>query len=75
MIEIIHCPTERMIAYYFAKPLKESLLRKMRDIIMGIDPFPMEEHVGEKEINATGNEPSVNHPSGDVDNRNEPWVN
>ena len=44
-IELIQCPTERMIADYFTKPLQGSLFRKMRDIIIGITNFPEEESV------------------------------
>ena len=44
-IELKHCPTERMIADYFTKPLQGSLFRKMRDIIMGVTSFPVEERV------------------------------
>ena len=35
-IELIHFPIERMVADYYTKPLQGSLLRKMRDIVMGI---------------------------------------
>ena len=45
-IELIHCSTERMIADYFTKPLQGSLFKKMRDILMGLAPFPEEERVG-----------------------------
>ena len=45
-IEVKHCPTERMIADYFPKPLQGSLSKKMKDILMGLDPFPDEERVG-----------------------------
>jgi len=45
-IELVHCPTERMIADYFTKPLQGSLFKKMRDILMGLAPFPEEERVG-----------------------------
>ena len=65
-IDIVHCPTERMIADYFTKPLQGSLFRKMRDIIMGLAPFPAEERVGKKEIMATGNEASVTRSYADV---------
>ena len=44
-IELRHCPTERMIADYFTKPLQGSLFRKMRDIIMGVTLFPVEKRV------------------------------
>ena len=40
-IELKHCPTERMIADYFTKPLQGKLFRKLRDIIMGLSPFPI----------------------------------
>ena len=48
-IELRHCPTERMIADFYTKPLQGSLFEKMRDIIMGLAPFPDEERVGEDE--------------------------
>ena len=35
-----------MVADYYTKPLQGSLFRKMRDIVMGITPFPDEERVG-----------------------------
>ena len=34
-INIIYCPTERMIADYFTKPLQGALFKKLRDVIMG----------------------------------------
>ena len=49
-IELIHCPMETMIAYFYRKPLNGSLFRKLRDIVMGLAPFPVEEHVGENSI-------------------------
>ena len=45
-IELIHCPTERMIADYYTKPLQRSLFNKMRNIVMDLTPFPDEERVG-----------------------------
>ena len=44
-IELLHCPTERMIADYYTKPLQGALFRKFRDILMGLAPFPDEERV------------------------------
>ena len=35
-IILIHCPTERMIADFFTKPLQGKLFFKFRDVIMGI---------------------------------------
>ena len=45
-IDVKHCPTERMIADFFTKPLQGKLFRYLRDIVMGLAPFPMEERVG-----------------------------
>ena len=45
-IIILHCPTERMLADFYTKPLQGSLFVKIRDIIMGLAPIPMEECVG-----------------------------
>ena len=33
-IEVKHCPTKRMMANYYTKPLQGSLFKNMRDIIM-----------------------------------------
>jgi hypothetical protein len=59
-IEPMHCPTERMIADFFTKPLQGALCRKMRDIIMGLSPFPVEECVEKNHKNATMDK--VNNP-------------
>jgi len=48
-IQIRHCPTERMIADYFTKPLQGKLFVILRDQIMGISDTPMEERVGNNE--------------------------
>lgn len=34
-INIVHCPTEVMLADFFTKPLQGSLFRKFRDVILG----------------------------------------
>jgi len=34
-INIIHCPTESIVADYFTKPIQGSLFEKLRDVIMG----------------------------------------
>ena len=44
-IDIQHCPTERMIADFYTKPLQGKLFRFMRDILMGLAPMPTEECV------------------------------
>jgi hypothetical protein len=38
-INLIHCPTAKMIADYFTKPLQGSLFVKFRDVVMGITHF------------------------------------
>ena len=47
-ITVTHCPTERMIADYFTKPLLGKLFTVMRDAIMGITPYPSKERVEDK---------------------------
>ena len=37
-LSIKYCPTEDMVSDYFTKPLQGALFRKMRDLIMNIDP-------------------------------------
>jgi hypothetical protein len=54
-IDIQHCRTNIMLADYYTKPLQGSLFKKMRDIIMGISPYPIEERVGNN-ISPIGNE-------------------
>ena len=49
-IELRHCRTERMIADFLTKPLQGTHFTRMRDIIMGQCPFPVEERVENYEI-------------------------
>ena len=44
-IDLRHCRTEIMLADFLTKPLQGSVFRMMRDIIMGVTPFPIEERV------------------------------
>ena len=53
-IELQHCPTERMIADYFTKPLQGSLFKQLRDQIMGKTKIPIEERVGNQIETKTG---------------------
>ena len=39
-----------MIADYYTKPLQGALFRKMRNIVMGLAPFPAEERVDSNRI-------------------------
>lgn len=34
-IEVVYCPTEKMIADFFTKPLQGNLFRKFRDVVLG----------------------------------------
>ena len=34
-IEVEYCPTEKMLADFFTKPLQGSLFRKFRDVVLG----------------------------------------
>jgi hypothetical protein len=34
-IKVEYCPTEKMIADFFTKPLQGNLFRKFRDVVMG----------------------------------------
>ena len=47
VIDLKHCKTEIMLVNFLTKPPQGSLLRRTRDIIMGITPFPGEERVGD----------------------------
>jgi hypothetical protein len=35
-IDVVYCPTAKMLADFFTKPLQGSLFRKFRDVIMGL---------------------------------------
>ena len=56
-----HCPTERMIADYFTKPLQGNLFTTLRDTIMGIIPYLTKERVEDKMC--SGNECEEIKPS------------
>ena len=67
-IELIHCPKERMVVNYDTKPLQGSLFRKMRDIVMGINPFSDEEYISVNEkLSITS---SVNNSNAENSNHN-----
>ena len=63
-IDLQHCPTERMIADFYTKPLQGSLFIKMRNFIMGHDDAFYEERVENceglnKSQNASSNDNNV----------------
>ena len=45
-IEVKNCPTECMISDFFTNPLQGKLFKYLKDIVMVLETFPMEEHVG-----------------------------
>ena len=75
------CPTERMIADYFTKPLLGTLFTVMRDIMMGITHYLTKERVGDKvctgmereEINSSTTDTVNTHvgTSGDIGSATE----
>ena len=48
-----------MIADYLTKPLQGGLFKRMRDTIMGLIPFPTEEHVEKNRIVVAGKQNHV----------------
>ena len=38
-IKVVYCPTENMVADFFTKPLQAAQFRRLRRIIMGMDPI------------------------------------
>ena len=64
-ISLKHCRTEVMLAGFLTKPLQGSLFRRMRDIIIGITPFPSEEHVGDyRKMSGESQKSRTNNTSG-----------
>jgi hypothetical protein len=68
-ITIEYCPTEKMVADFYTKPLQGSLFRKMRDFIMGYTTSLNEERV-EKMAFSDNNETRLNM-EGDSDIESE----
>jgi hypothetical protein len=61
-INLVYCPTEKMLADFFTKPLQGSLFKMMRDYIMGVIPIReilKDMPVTDKE--RVGNRPSTGH--------------
>ena len=44
-IDMKHCPTTRMLANFYTKPLQGTLFVNTRNAIMGLCPMPIEERV------------------------------
>jgi len=49
-VEIEYCPTGIMLGDFFTKPLQGSLFKKMRDVVMGLQPITILKT--EEELNA-----------------------
>jgi len=85
-IEIHHCPTAKMVADYFTKPLQGGLFRKLRRIVMGWDHLTTledKDHVSaseERVVELSNGEPMENRKvvelSNDepMENRKVSWV-
>ena len=52
-MEIVHCPTEQMVADFYTKPLQGKHYYKLRNAIMGHGPMPAEECVETSDNKAT----------------------
>ena len=50
-IKLAHCPTNKMVADYFTKPLQGGLFVKIRNQIMGVSDITVEERVGDQSEN------------------------
>ena len=50
-IDIVHCPTEDMLADYFTKPLQGSLFRKFRSVLLGHAHISSLNHHGRETVN------------------------
>ena len=37
-IKVVYCPTEKIVADFLIKPLQDAQFRKLRRIVMGMDP-------------------------------------
>ena len=59
-IELRRCPTDRMIADYFTKPLQCSLFRKVKAVIMGVMSFPVEKRVEIRDEKSTEKKDETN---------------
>ena len=68
-IQICHYPTERMIADYLTKPSQGNQLKTLRDIIMGLKSFSIEERVGN-----TGDGETVNNMAQNEQKSNTFWM-
>ena len=63
-VKVVYCPTEKMVADFFTKPLQGAQFRLLRRVIMGMDPVSIlelskGELVGPKE--RVGSDISQNH--------------
>lgn len=65
-LTIEYCPTEKMIADFFTKPLQGSLFQRLRDTIMNIDPATEHsEHPDQRSVLEISHEVSKNDSNND----------
>jgi hypothetical protein len=67
-MEVMYCPTESMLADYFTKPLQGALFRKLRRVIMGMDPVSVLDGIDFSALSPkerVDNPPKENHRFGD----------
>ena len=71
-IRVVHCPTDKLVADFFTKPLQRKQFHRLRRIIMGMDPVstlnicrlpmpPIGERVGENNPAALSHRPADGH--------------
>ena len=67
-MEVMYCPTESMLADYFTKPLQGALFRKLRRVIMGMDPVSVLDGIDFSALSSkerVDNPPKEDHRFGD----------
>ena len=69
-ITLEYCPTDRMIADFFTKPLQGSSFRRLRDVVMGAKHYSTLEHSKEDIQERVGDDGFENNDSGDIDKEN-----
>ena len=63
-MEVMYCPTESMLADYFTKLLQGALFKKLRRVIMGMDPISSLEGI---DFSALSSEERVDNPRNEDD--------
>jgi Reverse transcriptase (RNA-dependent DNA polymerase) len=69
-LTVEYCPTEQMVADFFTKPLQGSLFRRLRDIVMNIDPDQPDTPVGQDQRSVLDS----SHASDGIDGSDGNWT-